>query len=169
MNSSKMVYSQILMPGPQTPTLQRIKRLQEETSKLPQIELETKHYFADGMYCRELTQPAGSLVVGKVHLREHFFILTSGSLRVVNENGIRDLEAPCVMVSNPGTKRVILAVTHAVYVNVHRTSETDIDKIEEELIEPDVSAMFDARNMVKKPALEGVACEVTALSQKEED
>ena len=51
--------------------------------------------------------------------------------------------------SKPGTKRVTLAVTDAIGITIHRTDKTDLDEIEAELIEPDPSALFDARNKLK--------------------
>lgn len=45
----------------------KVLTLQAEVLKLPQIQLETKHYFADGMYAREVFRPAGCVIVGRVH------------------------------------------------------------------------------------------------------
>ena len=59
------------------PTCESIERMQELMSRMDQVNLETKHYFADGMYCRELIVSALVTAVGKVHKREHFFIVTS--------------------------------------------------------------------------------------------
>ena len=33
-------------------TREQVMRLQAEMSRLPQVELPTEHFFADGMYCR---------------------------------------------------------------------------------------------------------------------
>jgi len=35
------------------PTQEQILRLQAEMSAMPQVELKTDHYFAEGMYCRK--------------------------------------------------------------------------------------------------------------------
>lgn len=137
----------------QSPSIDQIWRLQAAMVKMPQAELVTRHYFADGMYCRELEQPAGCLIVGKVHKVEHFFILAKGSLRVTTDNGVVDLIAPAVIVSSPGTKRAGLALEDSVCITVHRTSETDLEKIELALVEPDATALFNCYNM---PLLESV-------------
>ena len=63
-----------------TPTLEEIERLQREMSKMPQAELETEHYFSGGMYCRKLIRPAGTLIVGKVHKKDHFFLCAKGQI-----------------------------------------------------------------------------------------
>src|SRR5580765_3612102 len=128
------------------PTREQIYRLQAESAKLPQLTLETFHHFADGMYCRVLPRPKGAVIVGKVHKREHLYICAKGSVEVRSETGVFTLHAGDVVVSKPGTKRAVLALEDSVCLTVHRTDSTDLETIEEELIEPDDLALFDARN-----------------------
>ena len=56
------------------------------------------------------------------------------------------VKGPRVFVSKPGTKRAVYAHTDATTMTVHRTDETDFEKIEAELIEEDETAMFDSSN-----------------------
>jgi len=137
------------------PTLEQIERLQREMSVLPQLELETEHYFSGGMYCRKLTRPAGTLIVGKVHKKDHFFMCAQGEIRAWSEKGMVTLKAGDVICSKAGTKRVTLALTDAIGITFHKTNKTNLDKIEKELIEPDETALFDAANKLKARALEG--------------
>jgi len=137
------------------PTLAQIERLQREMSALPQLELETEHYFSGGMYCRKLTRPAGTLIVGKVHKKDHFFMCAKGEIRAWSEKGMVTLKAGDVICSKAGTKRVTLALTDAVGITFHKTNKTNLDKIEKELIEPDETALFDAANKLKVRTLEG--------------
>lgn len=130
-------------------SLDAIKRLQLEIGKLPQAEFETRHYFADGMYCRELIQPKGATVIGKVHRKEHFYMVLSGELTVVGEGKRERIKAPCIWVSMPGTKRALYAHEDSVYVTVHKTELRDLDEIEKELVADDPVALFDARNTLK--------------------
>ena len=130
-----------------------IERLQAEMAKMPQAELTTEHYFADGMYCRYLPRPAGTLIVGKVHRKEHFYMVVSGRVRVTTDDGVVDISAPRVIVSKPGTKRAVLALEDSVCLTVHRTDNTDLEEIEAELVEPDVLALFDAHNKLRAKEL----------------
>jgi hypothetical protein len=64
------------------PSREQIERLQMEMSNMPRSELQlaadamqTEHYFHAGMYARKLTRPAGTLIVGKVHKKDHFFFM----------------------------------------------------------------------------------------------
>ena len=117
----------------------KVWALQREMSKLPQVQLPTSHFFADGMYCRFLPRPAGTLIVGKVHKRERFYIVASGTVRVSDDDGATAVEyaAPTLLVSKPGTKRAVLAVTDAVCMTVHRLDHPiqDLAAIERELMD----------------------------------
>ena len=137
------------------PTKAEIDRLQAEMVKMPQAELETEHYFSGGMYCRKLIRPAGTLIVGKVHKKDHFFLCAKGQIIAWSEKGMVTLNEGDVICSKAGTKRVTLAVTDAIGITFHRTNKTDLNKIEKELIEPDETALFDAHNKVKLPELKG--------------
>ena len=133
----------------ETPTLEQINRLQGEMSKLPQQELPTEHYFSGGMYCRKLWRPAGTLIVGKAHKKDHFFICTTGEIIAWSEKGMVTLKAGDIIESKAGTKRVTLAVQDSIGVTFHVTDKTDLEEIEAELIEPDDLALFDAYNKLK--------------------
>ena len=136
------------------PTQEQIERLQEEVSKLPQAEVITDHYFADGMYCRKLIRPKDTVIVGKVHKKEHFFLCAKGEIIAWTEKGMRKLQAGDVIVSQPGTKRVTYALTDAIGITFHRTDNTDLDEIEKEIIEEDNTALFDSSNKLKQIVIE---------------
>lgn len=131
----------------QGPSRSQIEHLQRVMSALPQVELPTTHQFADGVYVREMRCSADTTIVGKVHKREHFFVLVSGEMSLTGDgHAPRRLKAPFVCVSAPGVKRVGYAHTDCVVMNIHRTDSRDLDEIEQELVEPDETALFDARN-----------------------
>lgn len=132
-----------------TPTREQIDRLQTEMVKMPQVELQTEHYFVPGMYCRRVYRPAGTLIVGKVHKHPHFFLCAKGEIIAWTENGMKKLQAGDVVECNPGTKRVTLATQDSIGVTIHKTEETELDKIELELVEPDETSMFDSGNKLK--------------------
>lgn len=133
------------------PTKEQIDRLQAAMVQMPQAEgITTEHYFVPGMYCRKLFRPAGTLIVGKVHKQPHFFLCAKGEIIAWTEKGMRKLRAGDVVESQPGTKRVTLATMDSIGITFHKTDETDLDKIEAELIEPDETALFDSSNKLKQ-------------------
>lgn len=127
----------------------KVRTLQRAIAQLPQFEPETEHYFADGMYCRSVARPQGCTIVGKVHKREHLYVVCCGTVLVAGNDGPAvEYTGPAVIVSKPGTKRAVYAVTDAVCLTVHRTDNRDLEDIERELVEEDVTALFDCRNNV---------------------
>jgi quercetin dioxygenase-like cupin family protein len=88
--------------------------------------------------------------VGKVHKQPHFFLCAKGEIIAWSEKGMRKLKEGDVIESQPGTKRVTLAVVDSIGITIHKTDKTDLDDIEAELIEPDDLALFDSSNKLKQ-------------------
>lgn len=97
-----------------------------------------KHHFAPGSYGREMTLPAGLVVVGKIHKHAHINVISKGRVQVFTEQeGVLELAAPCTFVSSPGTKRVVHVLEETVWTTVHVTDKTDLAEIEREVIATD--------------------------------
>jgi hypothetical protein len=97
-----------------------------------------KHHFAPGSYGREMTLPAGLVVVGKIHKHAHINVISKGRVQVFTEQeGVLELAAPCTFVSSPGTKRVVYVLEETVWTTVHVTDKTDLAEIEREVIATD--------------------------------
>ena len=96
-----------------------------------------KHSFAEGCYIREVFNPKGELLVTKIHKVSHPFFLLKGDMTILMEDGIKRIRAPHYGITPAGTKRIIYCHEDCVFVTVHATKETDIEKIEEEVISKD--------------------------------
>lgn len=137
------------------PTQAGIRHLKSTMLAMPQVDLSqhTRHHFADNnrLYGRELFREADTTIVGKVHRREHLYIVLSGEVTVSGEGYRETLKAPRVVVSKPGTERAVYAHVDSICMTVHfnPTGTTDLDEITRELIEPDETAMFDSGNRLK--------------------
>ena len=101
------------------------------------IDVPVEHHFAPGVYMRQMDAAAGTLVVSKMHRTEHMNILLKGSLTVATEDGIQLMTAPCVLKSMPGTKRIGYFHEDSSWITVHPTEETDLEKIEQQVIVPE--------------------------------
>lgn len=121
-------------------------RLKSELCKLPQYQPETKHYFHAGMYCREVFRHAGVALVGKVHKKEHFYVVASGTIIL---NGGRHITGPAVLECTPGTQRAVYSVTDAVCMTFHITDAKTVEEAEKELVEDDPMSMYGPGNMLK--------------------
>lgn len=129
---------------------QRVERVQEELTKLPQYEPKTTHRFHAGMYCREVWREAGVMVVGKVHKKEHFYLIVSGTVCISDGLGEpQRFTGPHMIQSEPGTKRAVYAETDVLCMTFHRTDATTVEAAEAELVEEDPAAMYGAGNQVK--------------------
>jgi hypothetical protein len=115
-------------------TRSKIDRLEAEMLQLPQVAIPTAHSFGPGFYARTILVPEGAALTGKVHATEHIFMLTHGEMSVLTEDGMKRVKAPFQQVCRPGLKRVGLAHTDCLCTNIHITDETDLDKLEAELI-----------------------------------
>lgn len=102
------------------------------------IDVPVIHHFAPGIYSRQLDAKAGTLVVSKMHRTEHLNILLKGSLTIATENGIEYLQAPCVIKSMPGTKRIGYFHEDTSWLTVHPTDSTDLVEIEKQVIVPEL-------------------------------
>lgn len=111
----------------------KIVQLEEEILKLPQTAIKTVHYFAPGIYMREVTIPKDTVVTGAVHKTEHLNILSQGELSVWTEDGPKRLKASSVVKSGPGIKRAGYAHEDTVWITVchNPSNEQDIEKLED--------------------------------------
>jgi hypothetical protein len=100
-------------------------------------ELPLRHTFIKGGYAREMTIPAGVLIVGHIHKDESFAVVTHGHITVLTEDGVQDIRAPSpVFAAKAGMKRVGYAHTDTVWTTIHVTDETDPERMIEVLTVP---------------------------------
>lgn len=119
----------------------KIKIIENVMKTYDQIEIPVEHSFVDGAYIRKITIPKGTLLVSRYHKHEQLDVMLSGSMTVVSENGITNIKAPYMNISKCGMKRVGYAHDDVVWVDIHRTKETDIKKLEENLYTDDFDEM----------------------------
>lgn len=100
----------------------------------PQLQLETSHYFSKGVYAREIKILAGTILTGEIHKFQNLNILSQGTMQVLTENGIQEVEAPFTVVSPAGTKRIAYTLTDCVWTTIHGTDEKDLKVIEHTFI-----------------------------------
>lgn len=129
------------------PKLADIQRLHAMLGLMPQVHIEPKHYFANGMYGRELLMPAGTLIVGKIHKHEHLAIMVYGDILVYTEaGGKKRLKGYNMMVSPAETKRVVYPFEDTLWITIHLdpTGKRNADALEPELITPDDQQTLEA-------------------------
>lgn len=109
--------------------------LQEAVRKAEQVEIKTRHLFCNGCYAREITIPAGVVIVGAKHKTEHFHVISAGRCIINMGDEHKEYAAPYTGITAVGTKRAIYAIEETVFTTFHPTTETNIETIESQIIE----------------------------------
>lgn len=117
-----------------------------------QTEMRVEHEFVDGMYIRRLHIPKGTLLVGKIHKQACVNVVEKGDIAILTETGAKRVKAGFVVASPAGIQKLGYANEDTVFINVFRTDETDIEKIEEVIATEDPSALV-ALDMNQQEAL----------------
>jgi hypothetical protein len=103
--------------------------------QMQEVDCPLQHSFIDGVYVRTIFIPAGTVIVGKIHKHSHANILSKGEVSVFTEDGgLERLKGPLTMTSPAGCKRAVYAHTDTTWTTIHRTDETDLEKIEDWVI-----------------------------------
>lgn len=129
-----------LHTGPSLPALAmrgKVMALEAHLRRMTQVDIRLVHYFAPGLYIREMHVPAGVTITGRIHRTEHVCVLSKGTVSVTIDGNVKTLDAPYIVHAMPGSKRALHAHTDYVWANLHRTRETDMNKIEHELLVPE--------------------------------
>jgi hypothetical protein len=114
---------------------QKVSNLLGTVNDIPLLECKERHYFGPGLYIKEVTMPAGALIVGKVHKVEHMCIMLTGRMILVQEDGTRtEISAPATFVAKPGRK-VAYIIETTVFQNIYSTDETNLEKLENMFID----------------------------------
>ena len=117
--------------------------LEKEMATWPGAEGENpyplEHIFSGGVYIRQMTAPAGSLAIGKRHRYETCNMILKGEVSVYmgEDEPPKRVKAPFLFTSKPMTKKLCYFHEETIFVNIHPTSETDLEKIESHFVIPE--------------------------------
>jgi hypothetical protein len=78
-----------------------------------------KQSFENGQYVREIFVPAGTVFIGRPHVRGHYIRGISGSITYRDQNGTLELTAPFDLYTLPGTQCAVVARTDHVARTYH--------------------------------------------------
>ena len=120
-----------------------ISRVESIMLSMDQVETPLKHYFSKDVYAREITLHRGTAAVGKIQKYMSLSILSSGEVTILSIDGVKRVKAPYTFIASPGAKRLVYAHEDSTWTSVHGTSETDLEKIEEEVIAKSYDEVVD--------------------------
>ena len=114
--------------------IEKMELIEAAALQLPQVPVYTTHRFAAGVYMREIVVPADTFIVGHQHRHECLNVLLSGKACVYSDGKVREIEAPFIFKSEAGVRKMAYVREEMRWLTVHHTDETDLVKLEEELI-----------------------------------
>jgi hypothetical protein len=120
---------------------------EEQLLKMPQVDCPVTHYFAPGVYCREIFMPAGAMVIGHKHKTEHMNIVITGAARVMIDGIVQEIRAPFSFKSGVGVRKVLFIIEDMRWMTVHPTEETEEGKLETLLIEKSETFLVHAEQI----------------------
>ena len=113
---------------------EKVNRIESILREHEQVEMPVTHHFAEGVYGRELFIPKDTILTGKIHKFSQLNVLLKGELSVLTEDGVKRVQQGFLVVSPAGTKRIAYAHEDSIWLTVHGTHETDLEKIESQFI-----------------------------------
>ena len=133
----------------QKSTKNKFELVEQRMLDMPQVPCSVIHRFGPGIYMREVSLPAGSLIMGHHQNFEHINVFLKGHITFFKDNGERvEMKAPMTFVGQPGRK---MAYIHedTLWMNVYKTDETDIEKLECYLLTKSDYSIQDKENINK--------------------
>lgn len=115
-------------------TVADVERLEQLVLSVPQVDLRTEHSLSGGVYARTIYIPAGTVLTGATHKKDHINIVF-GDITVTTDNGPVRLTGHNVLPTKAGSKRAGFAHADTVWTTICHTNLTDIEAIEDELVE----------------------------------
>lgn len=103
--------------------LESIETLETHMLTLPQVEIPVLERWVNGMYTREITIPAGTLLTGRVWKHDYVDIMLGGDILVAIPSGTRRLTGPNVCDGQAGRKRAGYAFEDTRWITVQRADE----------------------------------------------
>ena len=144
------------------PASESLHRLKTELESVPQVDCPIRNYFAPGLYAREITIPAGTVVIGAVHKTENLVIVSMGRLRIVTDDGPIEVKAGDTFTCRAGMENAVVALEDSRWTNFFPTTETDPEKLVELLTESKASDLLggcDNKQLLKMQETKDILCQ----------
>lgn len=139
MNAVESVMSRL----PETLTWpEKVAYLAWQVSQLPQASMPVTHQFQDGHYIREMTIPAETVFLGRMHRQGHTLELLEGEAILILPTGPVHKRAPDRLQTVPGFQAVAFTLTDVRVRSLHPdTGERDIAVLEDHIAESKESTL----------------------------
>lgn len=99
------------------------------------IDPQVLHNFSDGLYAKQMTIPKGFVAGKHSHNFSHLSILAKGKVIVETDTDEQVYEAPACIEIRKHVSHMITAIEDSVWFCIHAIDDTDIENIDQVLIE----------------------------------
>jgi len=146
---------------------EKVEIIEKALHQVAQVECPIRHYFAPGLFAREITIPEGTVIVGAVHSVDNIVVLSKGTLRLVTEDGPIDISAPHTRMCKAGSKNAAIALETAVWTNFfpNPDDEQEIEVLVERYTESKASDLLGGSTNKQLEA--NKAAEIAAAASKQ--
>ena len=115
--------------------LENILRGKPDTYLGSEFSENVNHYFAPGIYVRELHMAKGMILVGHRHSTETVNTLLKGKVALIEDGKLIYREAPFTYVSPAKHRKAAYVIEDMIWQNVFSSDETDVEILEDILVE----------------------------------
>jgi len=96
---------------------------------------DVEHHFSDGLYAKEISLPKGYVIGQHAHKYSHLSVLAKGKVLVETDDWKKEYSAPACIDIKAETYHKITTIEDTTWFCIHATEETDLQKIDEVLIQ----------------------------------
>lgn len=111
-----------------------VRALEAAVLQVPQVDLQTTHCLSGRVYARTIHIPAGTVLTGATHKKDHVNIVF-GDISVTTDDGVQRITGYHVLPTKAGSKRAGFAHADTVWTTICQTDLAEIEAIEDELVE----------------------------------
>lgn len=122
------------LPPMSAAAVEKVRQLEEEVLKLPQVPIVTEHALHAGMYARTIRIPAGVVLTGAV-IRIPTVLVISGDALVYGDDGPRRFSGYHVTLGAAGRKQAFFALEETHLTMFFPTAARTVDAAEREFTE----------------------------------
>ena len=131
MHSNELVIAPIVPPMGEA-ALAKVRELEAELFKLPQVAVRMHHVLHGGMYARTAYVPAGA-IMGCCLVRVPTIIVLAGEADIyIGQDEPLRLKGYCVVPASAGRKQVYIALTDFALTMFYATTATTVEQAENE-------------------------------------
>lgn len=120
--------------------------IRNNPDKYQTVECPLKHTFTEGLYCRQITMPAGIILTSEEHLTQHQYVILDGVVSVwTKEHGWQIFMAPYTGITKPGTRRILKIEATTVWATFHATDCKTVEEVHDKIIAKRINPLLGGR------------------------